>query len=72
MTTLARTAYLDSEFGIPRELSGAGSSLENPYVYDSSAKELKQMAKEGLVRIVDERRSERFDLINRLVFERLR
>ena len=44
MQTLARSAYLDSEFGTLSQLSSVGSSLENPYVYDSSARELKAMA----------------------------
>lgn len=74
MRTLAESAYLESEFGTPFVLVGAGSALENPYVYDASALELKTMAENGLVRIVDERRSadEAGGLICRLVFERLR
>lgn len=54
MTTIARSAYLDSAFGIPTELEAAGSSLENPYVYDAAAREIKSMASEGLVQIVSE------------------
>jgi hypothetical protein len=74
MPTLAQNAYFDSEFGALSELPNAGSPLENPYVYDASARELKAMASRGLVRIVEERR--RHDgpggLISRLTFERLR
>jgi len=74
MQTLAQVAYLDSEFGTLSELPSAGSPLENPYVYDASARELKAMASQGLVKIVEERR--RGDgpegLISHLTFKRLR
>lgn len=74
MRTLAETVYLDSEFGALSELPNVGSSLENPYVYDASAHELKAMASSGLLRIVDEHRSGDGPdgLIRRLTFERLR
>ena len=74
MRTLAQSAYLESEFGALSELPSVGTSLENPYVYDASAKELKAMAAQGLVKIVDEQRNgdEPDGLINRLTFERLR
>lgn len=54
MSTLVQTVYLDSEFGVATDLQAAGTSLENPYVYDSAARELKSMAQEGLVEIVRE------------------
>ena len=74
MSTLAQNAYFDSEFGALSELPSAGSPLENPYVYDASARELKAMAARGLVRIVEERRRDdgSQELISRLTFERLR
>ena len=73
MQTLARHVYLDSELGGLIELPSAGSPLENPYVYDSSAREIKAMASEGLVKIVDERRVDGLEgLISRLTFRRLR
>ncbi|HET9641876.1 MAG TPA: hypothetical protein VFP68_00610 [Burkholderiaceae bacterium] len=74
MTTLARTLYLDSEFGVPQELPKAGSTLENPYVYDATARELKAMAERGLVEIIDERVSFRTPdkLIEQLRFKRVR
>jgi hypothetical protein len=53
--TLALSAYLDSEFGVPQDLIGAGSALENPFVYDAAARELKEMADAGLVTILSER-----------------
>jgi hypothetical protein len=73
LTTLAQALYLDSEFGVEHDLPRAGSTLENPFVYDAVAKDLKDMAEQGLVEIVAERVS-RVDpaLIDRLSFRRLR
>lgn len=74
MRSLAHSAYLDSEVGIPTDLVPAGTALENPYVYDNAARELKALANKGLVRIVDER--VRMDgpgsLIERISFAKLR
>jgi hypothetical protein len=71
--TLARSVYLDSEFGVPQDLPKAGSPLENPYVYDDAAKELKAMAEHGLVEILSERTARGSEsLIDRLTFKRLR
>jgi hypothetical protein len=74
MGTLAENAYFDSEFGTLNELPNVGSPLENPYVYDASARELKAMASRGLVKIVQEQRRHEGPerLISRLTFERLR
>ncbi|MBW8831078.1 MAG: hypothetical protein JF606_16965 [Burkholderiales bacterium] len=74
MRTLAQSAYLDSEFGVQQELPRVGSALENPYVFDATARELHDMARDGLVEIVDEhRRSTRSEsLIDRLTFKRIR
>jgi len=74
MRTLAQSAYLESEFGTLSELPSAGTSLENPYVYDASARELKAMAAQGLVKIVEEQRHDvgPEGLISRLTFKRLR
>ena len=74
MHTLARSEYLDSQFSVPHELPRAGSSLENPYVFDDAARELKTMAEQGLVAILVERtnRTGQEALIDRLSFMRLR
>lgn len=74
MRTLAENVYLESQVGILSELPRAGTSLENPYVYDASARELKAMASQGLLKIVEERRgdSRSGELISRLSFERVR
>ncbi len=72
MRTLVKSAYLDSAFGTETELGAAGTSLENPYVYDSAARELKAMAEAGLVEIVSERYDAPNRLIERITFARLR
>jgi hypothetical protein len=71
---LVESIYLDSELGVPTELDAAGTTLENPYVYDSAARDLKAMAKRGLVKIMTERvrSSATGPLIERISFERLR
>ena len=74
LTSLVRSIYLESEIGVPTDLDAAGTTLENPYVYDSAARDLKAMADEGLVKIV--REQVRHGLPDRLIghisFARLR
>jgi hypothetical protein len=74
VTSLVETFYLDSEFGVPTELAAAGTALENPYVYDSAARDLKAMAERGLVKIMREQvcRGANELLIQRISFQRLR
>lgn len=74
MHTLAHSEYLDSQFDVPHELPRAGSPLENPYVFDDAAREIKSMAAQGLVEILDERTvgDGQEALIDRLSFKRLR
>jgi len=73
MHTLAQTVYLDSELGVPQELPRAGTPLELPLVYDDAAREIKAMARKGLVEIVEEQRGSGSEaLIERLRFRRLR
>jgi len=74
VSKLVRSIYLESEFGVPTELEGAGTSLENPYVYDSAARELKAMADAGLIEIVREQARHGFPepLIGSISFTRLR
>ena len=74
MGTLALSAYLDSTFGAESELPRAGSSLENPFVYDASARELKALAERGLIEVTAEHRHRHGDeeLIDHLSFRRLR
>lgn len=74
MRSLVHSIYIDSEFGVPKELEGAGTDLENPYVYDSAAREIKALADKGLVRIIDEQVRAGFSepLIGCISFERVR
>ncbi len=74
MRTLAQAVYLDSSFDTESELPHAGSSLENPFVYDASARELKALAQRGLIEVTAERRHRVGDeeLIDNLRFRRLR
>jgi len=72
--SLVRSIYLESELGVPTDLDAAGTALENPYVYDSAARDLKAMADEGLVKIVREQVRQGLGerLIERISFARLR
>lgn len=69
MSTYAQNLYVDSAFGIPQDLPKAGGSLENPWVFDATAKELKHMASSGLVEIVHEHVVEAEDAHERLIDE---
>lgn len=74
MRTLARSVYLDSQYGVDQDLPRAGSALENRFVFDDVARELKAMATQGLVEIVGERtvHAGADELIEALRFKRLR
>jgi hypothetical protein len=74
MQSLVHAMYLESEFGVTTDLEAAGTTLENPYVYDSAARDLKAMADQGLVKIVREhvRSGAAGPLIHSISFARLR
>jgi hypothetical protein len=74
MRSLVQSIYLDSKPGDLTDLDRAGTGLENPYVYDSAARELKAMADAGLVKIVREqvRAGAQQPLIDRISFARIR
>jgi hypothetical protein len=74
LSRLVQAVYLESEFGVLTDLEAAGSALENPYVYDSAARELKSMADKGLVKIIRERvrHGAEEPLIGHISFTRLR
>jgi hypothetical protein len=74
LNSLARSIYLESPPGVPTLLRPAGTALENPYVYDSVARELKELAARGLVRIEAEESlgDPEAPLIARFAFTRLR
>jgi len=73
MRTLAQALYQDSMSGVEHELPSAGSSLENPLVFDDAAREIKAMAERGLVQILSEHRADTVwgALIDKLSFKRL-
>jgi hypothetical protein len=54
MATLAEAVFIESGFGVECELPRQGCALENPYVFDASARELKALAERGEVDIVSE------------------
>jgi hypothetical protein len=74
MNDLALSIYFQSRPGVWTWLNPAGTTLENPYVYDSVARDIRELADRGLVRIEAEEESEASDesLISRLAFTRLR
>ena len=74
MIDYAHSIYLETPPGIPTQLSPSGTSLENRYVHDSVARDLKRFAGEGLVEIVDEECTYTSGdrLIERIAFCRLR
>jgi hypothetical protein len=71
---LARSIWFGSPRGVPIALGSSGTGLENPYVYDSVAREFEQLEREGLVSVVSEHVEEvpGERLIDKLVFVRLR
>jgi len=47
-------ALLDTPIGEVAELPKAGTPLEQPLVYDSAARALKELAREGALAVIDE------------------
>jgi hypothetical protein len=74
MRNLSTSIYLEADIGVPTDVEPAGTPLENPYVYDSVARELKAMARDGLLRVVSERcrAGDAESPIDRISFVRLR
>ena len=74
MPSLAHAACLDSSFGAVSELPHACRPLENLFVCDDAACEIKQLADRGLVELVFEHTVQCADeqLIIHLSFKRLR
>jgi hypothetical protein len=74
MRTLSTQIFLSADVGVPIDVEAAGTALENPYVYDSVARELKAMERQGLLRVVDEsvRQGDADAPIDRISFIRLR
>jgi hypothetical protein len=74
MRTIAERVYVDASSGATVALPKAGTRLENRYVFDASAREIKAMAEQGLVKIVSERRAaeDANALITDIVFVKIR
>lgn len=74
MQTIAESVYRDASIGTIVELPKAGTRLENRYVFDSSAREIKAMAERGLVKIVAEHRATEHEcaLITDIAFVKVR
>jgi len=74
MNTIAQSIYSEASIGTPIALPKAGTALENRYVFDSSAREIKAMAGRGLVKIVSERHASEHEsaLITDICFARVR
>jgi len=61
MTTIVQRAHREATVGAIVNLPKSGTPLENRYVFDAAARELKAMAELGRVKIVDERRESQHD-----------
>jgi hypothetical protein len=74
MRSLSTSIYLEADVGVATDVEPAGTPLENPYVYDSVARELKAMERDGLLRVVSERyrQGDAEAPIDRISFVRLR
>ncbi|MDC6166600.1 hypothetical protein [Paucibacter sp. XJ19-41] len=73
MASIAMSVFLDSELGAVSDLPHAGSALEHPLVFDSTAREFREFEMQGKVEILHERQRRVGDetLIDHLRFRRL-
>ncbi|NWG76044.1 MAG: hypothetical protein HXY24_15830 [Rubrivivax sp.] len=55
MSSIAHTIHACAPIGAVVELPAAGTWLENPYVYDAAARDIKELVKSGCTEIVDEK-----------------
>lgn len=74
MLSIAESLLAHTPLGTTFELPRAGTTLENPYVYDAAAREIKEHASRGRVEIIDEVVTPMGaeQIVSRLVFRRLR
>jgi hypothetical protein len=74
MLSIAESLLIQTPLGATSELPRAGTALENPFVYDASAREIKEHALRGRVEIVDESWAPagNGEVISRIRFRRLR
>ena len=55
MRSIAQTLHAFAPIGAVVELPSAGTWLENPFVYDAAARDIKALVQQGCTEIVDER-----------------
>lgn len=55
MHSVAHTLHALAPIGAVVELPSAGTWLENPYVYDAAARDIKALVERGCTEIVDEK-----------------
>ncbi len=74
MLSIAESLMIQTPLGATFELPRAGTALENPFVYDAAAREIKEHASRGRVEIVDEVHVPMGaeQIVSRLAFRRLR
>lgn len=74
MLSFAESMLVHTPLGNTSELPRAGTALENPFVYDAAARELKEHASRGRVEIIDEVVTPMGaeQVVSKLVFRRLR
>ena len=74
MTTFAERVCTEATVGAIIALPKYGTQLENRYVFDAAAREIKEMAERGRVKIVGEHRAFQHDsdLITDISFIKLR
>ena len=56
MKTIAWRVYMEAPMGASTQLPRSGNGLENPFVYDASARDLKRLEAQGLLHILHEQR----------------
>ncbi|WP_119355386.1 hypothetical protein [Azohydromonas sediminis] len=74
MESIAQRIHALAPIGEPVELPAAGTWLENPFVYDAAAREIKALTRDGCTEIVSERHAHTRDgepIVVHLVFKRL-
>lgn len=74
MSTIALQLVREAPLGEPSALPRAGTSLENPWVYDSVGREIRDFASSGWIEVlaVEEAPVEDGSLLTRLEFKRVR
>ncbi|MCU0964980.1 MAG: hypothetical protein MUF08_07975 [Burkholderiaceae bacterium] len=74
MLSIADSLLVDTPLGATSELPRSGTALENPFVYDAAARDMREHARQGRVEIIDEvlMPMGAEQIVSRLAFRRLR